>query len=168
MSNGFTIPDNLVLNLGKYPNDGTGDDLYTAFTKVKQTFALINSELGVSSAENIGTSGEGIFAGKVDNNLQFKKITGSNGVNITSTDTNINISALASIEGDTNPMLGGNLNLNGFNIVGSGDVQTTVFGINVSDLNNQVQTLLAAPNFADTDLGTFTNPGSGNYDLGYF
>ena len=72
MANGFTIPDNLVLNLGKYPNDGTGDDLYTAFTKVKQTFDLINSELGVSSAENIG-NGEGIFTEKVDNKLQLKK-----------------------------------------------------------------------------------------------
>jgi hypothetical protein len=168
MANGFTIPTNLVLNLGKYPNDGTGDDLYTAFTKIKNTLNLINSELGVSSAENIGTSGEGLFAGKVDNNLQFKKITGSNGVTITSTDTNINISALSDVQGDTNPHLGGDLYLNTHNVYGPGDIRTTVFGINVSDLSDQVQTLLSAPNFADTDLGTFTNPGSGNYDLGYF
>lgn len=168
MANGFTIPDNLVLNLGKYPNDGTGDDLYTAFNKIKNTFNLINSELGVSSAENIGTSGEGIFSGKVNNNLQFKKITGSNGVTITSTSTNIDISALANVEGDPDPHLGSDLYLNTHNVYGPGDIRTTVFGINVSDLNDQVQTLLAAPNFADTDLGTFTNPGSGNYDLGYF
>lgn len=168
MANGFTIPDNLTLNLGKYPNDGTGDDLYTAFTKVKGLFDLINSELGVATAENIAGPGEGLFFNKVDNKLQFKKITGSNGVTITATDANIDISALANVEGDLDPHLGNDLYLNTHNVYGPGDIRTTVFGINVSDLSDQVQTLLAAPNFADTDLGTFTNPGSGNYDLGYF
>lgn len=168
MANGFTIPDDYVLKLGKYPNDGTGDDLYTAFTKIKQTFDLINGELGVSSAENISGPGEGLFSAKVNNNLQFKKITGSNGVVITSTDTNVDISALANIQGDTNPSLGGNLNLNGHTIYGTGDVQATVFGINVSDLNAQVQTLVNAPNFADIDLGTFISPTGGTYDLGAF
>ena len=173
MANGFTIPDNLKIKLGKYPNDGTGDDLYTAFNKIVGTFDLINSELGVSSAENIG-DGEGIFAGKVDNNLQLKTITGSSGSTVTSTADTINIAGLASVEGDTSPNLGGNLSLNGYNVIGtgspggSGDVRATVWGIDMRDINDQVQTLYSNTNLADLDLGTFVAPTSGVWDLGTF
>lgn len=173
MANGFTIPDNLKINLGKYPNDGTGDDLYTAFDKIVKTFDLINGELGVASAENIGT-GVGIFAEKVDNNLQLKTLTGSSGVTITSTDTTVNIAALANVEGDTAPNLGGNLNLNGFNVVGdgspgaTGDVRATVWGIDMRTINDQVQTLYSNTNLAELDLGTFVQPASGVWDLGTF
>ena len=37
MANGFTIPTNLILNIGTYANDGTGDDIRTAFQKIKDT-----------------------------------------------------------------------------------------------------------------------------------
>ena len=69
MANGFTIPTNLVLNIGTYANDGTGDDIRTAFQKIKSTFTLINTNLGVTTGENIGASGQGIFSEKVDNKL---------------------------------------------------------------------------------------------------
>jgi len=168
MSNGFTIPSDLVLNLGTYANDGTGDDIRTAFQKIKSTFTLINTELGVITGENIGSSGQGIFSGKVDNKLQFKKITGTNGVTITSTANTVNISALGSVQADTNPRLGGNLNMGGFNINNGGDVQSTVYGIDIRTVNNLLQLLATTNNYVDLDLGSFTNPNTSQFDLGTF
>ena len=97
MANGFTIPPELVLNVGAYANDGTGDDIRTAFQKIKSTFTLINTNLGVTTGENIGTTGQGIFSAKVDNKLQFKKITGTNGIVVTSTTNTVNIAATNSV-----------------------------------------------------------------------
>lgn len=159
----FTDPQ--IINIGTYANDGTGDDLRTAFTKVNENFALINSELGVTNAVNIGSAGEGVFAGKVDNALQFKKITGSGGVTVTSTTNTINIAALASIQGDSNPTLGADLNLNTHNIIGPGDVRTTVWGLDVRTINAQVQSLVGN----DVDFGSFTSTvGTLNVDFGTF
>jgi hypothetical protein len=174
MANGFTIPNELKINLGKYPNDGTGDDLYTAFDKIVKTFNLINSELGITTAENVGTSGVGVFSAKVDNKLQFKKLTGSSGITITNLTDTIDIAGLASVEGDTSPNLGGNLNLNTFNVIGAGnlgvtgDVRATVWGIDMRDINDQVQTLYSNTGLADLDLGSFVSPASGVWDLGTF
>ena len=87
------------IKLGGYANDGTGDDIRTAFQKIKSTFTLINSELGVSTAANIG-SGAGLVSGKVDNIVQVKSLTGTNGVTITSTANSVNIQILAIHECD--------------------------------------------------------------------
>ena len=158
----FTPPT--PINIGSYANDGTGDDLRTAFEKVNANFTLINSQLGVTNAENIGSSGFGVFAGKTDNALQFKKLTGSGGVVITATDTNINIEGLKDIQGDTSPTLGGNLDLNGYLVYGQGDVQSTVWGLDVRTINAQVQALVGN----DVDFGFFTAPTAINIDFGTF
>jgi hypothetical protein len=175
MANGFTIPNELKLNLGKYPNDGTGDDLYTAFDKIRQTLDLINSELGVIDGENIGATGQGVYSAKVDNKLQFKKIAGTGSVTVTSTADTISISAGSVVETDTSPSLGGDLFLNGHNIIGAGspgvdgpnnDVKATVWGLDIRELYNQVHSLFT--NFADLDLGNNWASTSGSYDLGRF
>ena len=159
----FTDPQ--IINLGTYPNDGTGDDLLTAFTKVNANFALITSELGITSAVNIDGPGEGIFASKSDNALQFKKITGTGGITVTSTSTAINIAGLSSIQGDTSPTLGADLNLNTHNITGTGDVRATVWGLDVRTINAQVQSLVGN----DVDFGSFTSTvGTLNVDFGTF
>lgn len=177
MANGFTIPTDLILNLGKYPNDGTGDDLYTAFDKIRQTFTLINSQLGVIDGENIGT-GQGVYSAKVDNKLQFKKITGVGSVTVTSTSNTISIAAGSNVQSDTAPSLGGNLFLNGHNIIGAGspgvddsgginDIQATVWDIDVRILSNQLYTLLNAPP-EELDLGANWASSPSNYDFGGF
>ena len=174
MANGFTIPTDLILNLGKYPNDGTGDDLYTAFDKIRQTFNLINSQLGVIDGENIGT-GVGLVASpsKVDNKIQFKSITGTGSVTVTSTSDTISIAAGSNVQSDTAPSLGGNLDLNGQNVLGtgtpgtSGDVRATVWDIDVRVLNNQIYTLLNAPP-EELDLGANWAGSPSNYDFGGF
>jgi len=169
MANGFTIPTNLILNIGTYANDGTGDDIRTAFQKIKDTFTLINSELGVVNGANQG-SGAGLVASpsKVDNILQFKSITGTNGIVVSSTATTVNIAATNSVELDVSPRLGGNLNLNGHDIVGVGDVQTTVYGLDIRAMNALLQLLNSTNNYVDLDLGSFTNPNQSQFDLGTF
>lgn len=168
MANGFTIPTDLVLNIGTYANDGTGDDIRTAFQKIKSTFTLINTNLGVTTGENIGASGQGIFSEKVDNKLQFKKITGTSGIVVSSTSTTVNIAATNSVELDVSPRLGGNLNLNTHDIVGVGDVQTTVYGLDIRVMNALLQLLNSTNNYVDLDLGSFTNPNQSQFDLGTF
>jgi len=152
-----------TINLGSYANDGTGDDLRTAFTKANNNFTFLSGQIAGINGQNIGT-GAGLFS--VDSNgvLQFKTITGSGGVTVTSTSNTVNINVSSSVQGDANPQLGGNLVLNGHNIVGTGDVETTVWGIDIRALNNQVQTILSG---TIGDQGTFTSP-QGTYDLGTF
>jgi hypothetical protein len=171
MANGFIIPDNLKLKLGKYPNDGTGDDLLTAFTKVNGTFDLINATFATGvGGENLG-SGTAIFASYTDNKLKFKTLTGSSGISLTANATTINIASVVEVATDTSPTLGGSLSLNGYNVIGagspgaSGDVRATVWGFDVRTLNNQIQTALNA-NFGD--FGTFTAPTTSTFDLGTF
>ena len=160
MANGFTIPPELVLNVGAYANDGTGDDIRTAFQKIKSTFTLINTSLVVTTGENIGTTGQ--------DKLQFKKITGTNGIVVSSTATSVNLAATNSVELDVSPRLGGNLNLNTHNIVGTGDVQTTVYGLDIRVMNALLQLLNSTNNYVDLDLGSFTNPNQSQFDLGTF
>ena len=63
-----------TINLGTYANDGTGDDLRTAFTKVNANFAILNTEAGIAGAVNLG-SGTGVFKDQNINNLEFKTLT---------------------------------------------------------------------------------------------
>ena len=44
-----------VINLGHYANDGSGDDLRTAFAKVNANFALLGTDIPVSEAVNLNT-----------------------------------------------------------------------------------------------------------------
>lgn len=156
-----------TINLGVYPNDGTGDDLRTAFTKVTANFTDVYSKLAAINGQNVG-SGQGIFSADVNGVMNFKSITGSNGITVTSTATTVDIHAptqITSLLTDVAPTLGGNLNLNGYIITGSGDVETTVWGLDLRSINNQVRALLSG---SISDFGTFSNPLGNPFDLGTF
>ncbi len=169
MANGYIIPSTLTLNIGTYANDGTGDDLRTAFIKIKDTLTLINSNLGAMDAASLGTGASVVATpSKVDNVLKFKSITGTSGITVTNTANTVNIAGTFQVISDTSPQLGGNLNIGTHNIVGSGDVQTTVHGIDIRVLNDLVQLLNSTNNYLDLDLGTFTNPNTSQFDLGTF
>ena len=177
----YQLPPDLILNIGAYPNDGTGDDLYTAFSKVKDSFTAVSGAVDAISGQNVGT-GAGIFKERVNNVLQFKTITGT-GVTITyPTADTINLSALTAVLSDTSPMLGGNLNLNSKNITGTGNiningnmtltssitasnVQSLVYGIDIRALQDQVN---AGGGGSDVDFGTFVQPAPGDQDFGNF
>lgn len=45
-----------TINLGSYANDGSGDDLRTAFRKVNENFSLLGTDIPISEATNLGTN----------------------------------------------------------------------------------------------------------------
>lgn len=158
-----------TINLGNYANDGTGDDLRTAFQKVNANFTLVGGTLGIINGENVGT-GTGVFKRRDNDNLtlEFKSLTSTDGsVEITNTADTVNLKSLSTLENDPSPSLSGNLSLNGNNIiigaVGGGDVQTTVFGIDVRTTNALIE-LLINSNSVTIDFGSFQDGTTGTID----
>jgi len=45
-----------TINLGSYANDGSGDDLRTAFNKVNSNFALLGTDIPLAEGANLGTN----------------------------------------------------------------------------------------------------------------
>jgi hypothetical protein len=144
------------VNLGNYANDGTGDDLRTAFQKVNSNFSVLQAETNISNGVNLG-SGVGFFKDRNVANLEFKSLTSVDGtIVVTSHDQTVDISMSTMIQMDPNPMLGNNLDLNGFYVYG-GDVQTSVYGINVPILNSLVE-LLVQSNQLAVNMGSILTP----------
>jgi hypothetical protein len=87
-----------TINIGTNPNDGTGDDLRTAFDKVNDNFAELLAVGGeTNTASNLGI-GEGIFKQKNGLDLEFKTLRNSDGKITISSDGNsvyLNTSNLA-------------------------------------------------------------------------
>ena len=94
-----------TINLGSYANDGSGDDLRTAFNKVNSNFAILNSEAAISTAVNLG-GGTGVFKDKSGVNLEFKTLTSTDSsVNITNTASTVNLQSITRLLSDANPTL---------------------------------------------------------------
>lgn len=164
----FTQP--IYINTGSYANDGTGVDLKTAFDYVNQNFTAIYNGVAVGSAANIGT-GEGVFAQQANTVLEFKKIASGAGINVSSDGTTITVANTRVVQDDTAPTLGGNLTLNGHNITGngsiiinSGDIESTVYGIDIRTVNLLAQVATGG----DIDLGGILVESPINVDLGVF
>jgi hypothetical protein len=63
-----------LIDIGNIANDGTGDDLRTAFEKVNLNFVELDTSIDISTtASNIG-NGVGIFKQKSGNNLEFRSL----------------------------------------------------------------------------------------------
>jgi hypothetical protein len=146
-----------TINLGSYPNDGTGDDLRTAFTKVNTNFNTLFTEGAIVNGTNLGT-GVGVFADKNNTtlNLEFKSLTSDASVNIVDNGTNIHFSSVTTLSTDTNPSLTHDLNLNGHNVV-NGDTQTTIFGYDLNALNSVISGQVASSQFM-LDFGSIVKP----------
>jgi len=165
-----------TINIGGFANDGTGDDLRTAFLKVNANFALLGGTVGVQSGVNLGpTTGNvgNVFAQRnnTTTNLEFRTLASAdNSVEITATATTVNLKNRSLLVNDPSPTVAapvfGNLNnitnplnLNGNEIIG-GDVKTTVFGLDVR-AGNAIIELLLASNAVDINFGTFLYPTGG-------
>jgi hypothetical protein len=152
--------------IGSYANDGTGDDLRTAFEKVNANFTELSVITGIANATNL-PGGTGVFAQKNSTNLEFKSLTSTGStVSITNTATTVNLETNTTVSLDENPELGGNLNLNGYYIYG-GDAQTTVNGYSVPVLDGLVRLLMEA-NGLNVVLGSFLMPSNASLDMGTF
>ena len=84
-----------TINVGNIANDGTGDDLREAFIKVNDNFTDVNSRLtnATVGVENIGITGEGVYAQTVDKILQFKKLVPGSNVTLAANGDTITINS---------------------------------------------------------------------------
>ena len=117
------------IEVGQIANDGTGDDLREAFIKVNDNFTEVDNRLTTLpvQAENLGGTGEGIFANKIDNILQFKEILAGSNTSITSNASSVIISASGGIDDILFLTDNGSLTVDGsipYNIVGGAGIKT--------------------------------------------
>jgi len=153
----------LPVQLGTYANDGTGDDLRTAFQRVNNSFSALSSAIGITGATNLG-AGVGIYKdiNSGTNSLELKSLTSTgNTVIITAPGTGssaltVNLEAKTIVANDTNPSLGANLNLAN-NYIYGGDTQTTVYGYD-QRISDNLLSLLLNTNNLNVDLGSFSAP----------
>ena len=88
-----------TINIGNLANDGTGDDLREAFIKVNNNFNEFDNRVADLSitGENLGSAGEGIFAGKVPGTLQFKEIIAGDNISVSANSTSVIIDSAGGI-----------------------------------------------------------------------
>ncbi len=88
-----------TINIGQLANDGTGDDIRTAFDKVNDNFQDLNARFPTAATgENLGATGEGIFESATNSKLSFKNIIGGDNITLTSSLTGITITAPSSLD----------------------------------------------------------------------
>lgn len=143
------------INLGTYANDGTGDDLRTAFEKVNSNFTQIGAS-SIIDAENLG-AGVPVASNKTSNSLRFRSLRSiSNALHINLSDTSEEIlfATTTSVQDDSTPKLGGDLSLNQHNIVGNGNIALTG-NIRIYDTETTKSSISASVFIGEVD-GTIT------------
>ena len=71
------------INVGVNPNDGTGDDLRSAFLKVNDNFQLLATIGGETNyGENIGGGSGQVYARKANEALQFRSLAAGTGITV--------------------------------------------------------------------------------------
>lgn len=193
-----------TINIGTIANDGTGDDLREAFVKVNNNFQELDiRDPEQTTAANLGSAGQGVFAQLSGTELQFKKIvagtaitlaadantitvnstatglpslqvfadnnnatidannnalTIAGGANVT---TNLNgqtitISSETVLLTDTNPRLAADLQGNDKRIVGTSNIESPIYGIDVRDFDG-LQPYIQGVDLGEAFPTSFTN-----------
>ena len=121
-----------IINVGQIANDGTGDDLREAFIKINQNFEELDlRDDEQTTASNIGEIGEGIFAQKLNYDLQFKKLVPGSNITLTPTDETVTVDALGGLQQLIISSDSGSIILadgNTLNINGGQNVETSLAG----------------------------------------
>lgn len=166
-----------LINVGQIANDGTGDDLREAMIKVNQNFEELDlRDDEQTTASNLGTTGEGIFANKINYDLQFKKFAAGDNITLTADDNKITIAADSGVSDLTITADSGNVVLDdsaALTIAGgagitTGIIDNTLTIVNdyvaelVEDLTPQLGGTLDAQGFDITNAGTITGSFVGN------
>ena len=111
-----------VIDIGTVGNDGTGDSIRDSFRKVNDNFRELYSSLGLGdrlsfvglddTPENyIGQENAVVTVNQTTDGLNFRRLVGGAGIDITFEGSNIVLTNLLSdISGDFSPNLGGPLN----------------------------------------------------------
>jgi hypothetical protein len=119
-----------LINVGLIANDGTGDDLREAFIKINQNFEELDlRDDEQTTASNIGITGEGVFAQKINYDLQFKSLVAGENISLNSTDTAITIDTISDLNSIALSADTGSVTLNedaSLNIIGGNNVSTSI------------------------------------------
>jgi hypothetical protein len=147
------------INLGTYANDGTGDDLRTAFEKVNNNFTQLNS-FTIIGAQSLG-AGAPVFVSETSveggSVLNFRSIINGGNIAIAYDGNTITLTtpnSINSLQEDLNPHLGNNLILNSHNITGTG---------NISISGNITATGVTGP-LTGNVTGNITSTGTSNFN----
>lgn len=162
-----------TINLGEVVNDGTGDDLRTAFEKVVFNFNDIEDRLDDTIiVTNIGSIGQGVFKEQIDREYKFKKLAGD--VNIVVNDDGDTLSIDLDIDSQVDFNLQNAINLGNVSVFGD----ITLEGTNSKLLGNVTGIVTGVLNgvvYAPTTPGSFglmgnvvgVNSQSGPQDISY-
>lgn len=140
-----------LINVGQVANDGTGDDLREAFIKINQNFEELDlRDDEQTTASNLGETGEGIFAQKINYDLQFKRLAAGTDISLTADDNQIIIDADAGIKSltidtDSESIVQNNDSAS-IGIKGGTGIETSVDGDAIVIDNISVTDLLSDPN----------------------
>jgi hypothetical protein len=173
-----------TIDLGNYANDGTGDDLRTAFEKVNYNFSQL-SQTTVNNAANLG-AGAPVYASKTGETLNFRSLVAGSNTTISYDANTITINTgggflFEDLNLNNNSIIGnGNINFNGNLTVGNNGLVTlgSVNNVKISGgANGQVLSTDGLGNLSwisqtggggDLDFGTFITPAGFSLDLGVF
>ncbi len=164
------------VNIGTNPNDGTGDDLRSAFLKVNDNFQLLASIGGETNiGANLGGGSGQVYIGKTNETLNFRTIAGGQGITISQAGDVISINNSVSSPdsfsrlyvGASNSSYYDAVNSNdSFRIKGEGAVQTSLLGNTVTitgvfNLSDDLAPMLSG----SLDLNTRNIVGTGNINI---
>lgn len=161
------------INVGTNPNDGTGEDLRSAFLKVNLNFQELaaTANTNATTGSNIG-SGEGLYASKTGTTLQFKSLVQGTGITLTPGSNTLTISSTVAEPNTISRIVSQNglynitLPNQTLNIVGAGATQTSISGSTLSintvfNIEDDTSPSLGA----DLDLNSFDITGTGNVNI---
>lgn len=152
-----------LVNIGNLVNDGTGDDLRTAFQKVNANFSALNTELTIT-ASNAGSTGARVFKEKVNADLRFRNIVsgtkilvdeGTDGIIINNTAPD----AFFRFDTNSGSMIAGSGNNGGqITVTGSpgGDIAVTAFGSTLTIDNKRINNRTFTQILSYIDFGPIT------------
>lgn len=160
-----------TINVGNYVNDGTGDDLRTAFTKINANFEELDLLQGQNNTiSNVGT-GIGLYKEKIGVDLKLRTIVSSNGISVSLNNPNEviitnNRISFNTIQADSGSIAGVD-NLTTFSIVGGTGVTTSLTGNVLTIEGNDYDLALdSSPTLGgDLNLNSFDITGTGNIDI---
>lgn len=88
-----------TINIGQVANDGTGDDLRTAFDKVNDNFGELDTRFpSEATGLNLGDVGEGIFTEANSSRLSFKKLIAGTNITFDVNESSIEINGAGSLD----------------------------------------------------------------------
>lgn len=124
------------VNIGTNPNDGTGDDLRSAFLKVNDNFQLLATIGGETNyGVNLGGGSGQVYAGKSNEELNFRTLAAGNGITLVQDGNIIRItnsytspSAFTKIYDDSSNYYEAQNPGSSFRILGSGSISTQLVG----------------------------------------